>query len=193
MGQATAKTRGRRRGGMPRALLGVLSLVLAVAGCAGGNGSTGTHAAPILSPTTTPVPVATATPTLPAVQISDLGEFRQQLTAAVTSGTWERVAPLLSPAFSFQGESTGGGKLVMPGAATEFAAFYSGNAPWRPQDQASIGAYRCFAGSTPAQQLMAFKGGNGWMALLGIERWQGYWVVAWAFQDLQGAPGTCAG
>ena len=84
-------------------------------------------------------------------------------------------------------------RLVMPGAAAEFEAFFSGNAPWSPVSQRSLGAYQCFAGTTPVQQQMAFKGGNGWLALLGIERWQGYWVVAWAFQDLQGAPGVCAG
>lgn len=193
MGWTTTRKRGRRCSGLPCALFGVLVVLLALAGCASGNGATGAHATPTASPTTPAAPVATATPGLPAVQITDLGEFRQRLSAAVTSGSWDRVAPLLSPAFSFQGESTGGGKLVMPGAATEFAAFYTGNAPWAPQDQGSIGVYRCFSGTTPPQQLIAFKGGNGWMALIGIERWQGYWVVAWAFQNLQGGPGTCAG
>ena len=145
----------------------------------------------VASPTTTQVAPSTATPISTVAAITDLNAFRATLTAAFTGGKWAPIAPLLSPAFTFAGASTGGSQLIMPAAATEFNTLYTANLSWTPQSSSLLPLYSCFAGNTPNNQLMLFGGANNVLAMVGIQRWQGYWVLAWAFQNTRDSSGYC--
>ncbi|MGH2514410.1 MAG: hypothetical protein ACRDHP_02035 [Ktedonobacterales bacterium] len=177
-------------------LAAVMLAMLALAGCAGAAVSAQpTLAAPVTataetSPAGTPSPAATSGPT--PVEVTDLNAFRAKLTGAFQSNTWAKVAPLLSPAFSFQGLNSGGASLEMPDSANDLRNLYTSGGPWSQGPQYEVNIHYCYAGSTPTGQQMGFDGGGGSFLLAGIERWQGYWVVAWAFQDPLGGGDGCA-
>lgn len=169
------------------ALVGAL-LVALLAGCAG-NATGATTAA-------TRVPQPTDTPARATAQIADLGQFRQRLADAMASRSWDRMAPLISPAFSFQTaldfpDSQLAGRLVLaPDAAPALQKLYTSAGGWSQNGDVQ-GALGCYGGGHPADQLMGFSdGGTGWL-LLGFDRWQGYWLVSWAYQDSTGWNGRC--
>lgn len=167
-------------------------LVILLAGCA--DAGTGTASTGLVAASATPV--ATTTPSsLPSVTpiiITDLSAFRQQLTAALGSGSWERRAPLLSPQLTFQRPSAGGAKIEMPAAAQDLKTVITGNTPWRQAAQREVDIHSCYAGTTPKSQQMGFDGGTGIFLLVGIGQWRGYWVVAWAFEDPLGGGDGCS-
>ncbi|HLJ81573.1 MAG TPA: hypothetical protein VKT52_08815 [Ktedonobacterales bacterium] len=171
-------------------------LALTLVGCAG----IGANTQPITAPTATEAastslagtPAATTTIGPTPVQITDLNTFRAKLADAFQSNTWAKVAPLLSPAFSFQGLNSGGASLEMPDSASDLQNLYTGGGPWSQSAQYEVNIHYCYAGSTPTGQQMGFDGGSGNFILAGIERWQGYWVIAWAFQDPLGGSDACA-
>jgi hypothetical protein len=173
--------------GLPMLCALALALLLAACASAGARGS----ATPAASPTITHAPLPTNTPAPTAVAITDLGQFRQKLSDAYASGKWERVAPLLSPAFSFQGLNSGGAHLEMPQSAVDFKATYAAVNGWS-QSQRPVDILWCDAGDTPQNQQIGFAGNDGSYVLLGLARWQGYWVVQWAYQDPIGESGACA-
>jgi hypothetical protein len=197
MGEGKRRRWARRAGcqGRWRLLLVALPLLLVIlatlAGCA--NTDPGTASTGRISATTTPA--ATTTPSdLPRVTpiiITDLGAFRQQLTAALGSGSWERFAPLLSPQLTFQRPSAGGAKIEMPAAAQDLKSVITGNTPWRQAAQREVDIHSCYAGTTPKNQQMGFDGGTGIFLLVGIGQWRGYWVVAWVFEDPLGGGDSC--
>ncbi|HEU5439512.1 MAG TPA: hypothetical protein VFU88_09500 [Ktedonobacterales bacterium] len=199
MGEGKRRWWARRAGcqGRRRALVVALPLLLVIlatlAGCADAGGA-GTASTGRVSATTTPA--ATTTPSsLPSVTpiiITDLGAFRQQLTGALGSGSWERFAPLLSPQLTFQRPSAGGAKIEMPAAAQDLKSVISSNTPWRQAAQREVDIHSCYAGTTPKNQQMGFDGGTGIFLLVGIGRWQGYWVVAWVFEDPLGGGNGCS-
>ncbi|HKV83104.1 MAG TPA: hypothetical protein VJN88_01015 [Ktedonobacterales bacterium] len=184
---------GLRRG--PWLTFGVLALALLLSACGGAKAS----AAPTTSAstaTTRPAPTATVrpsgTPTATPIAITDLATFRQKIADAFTSNTWSSVAPLLSPGFSYQGTNSGGARLVMPDSATDLQGVYANGGPWSQSAQYEVDIHSCFAGGAPTDQQIGFDGGGGSFMLLGMDRYQGYWVVAWAFQDPLGGGDGCA-
>lgn len=194
-GQARAKATGARRV-FVAALTAAALFALTLAGCAG----IGVNTQPTAIPTAT-VAAGTAAAGTPSttttigptpVQITDLNTFRTKLADAFQSNTWAKVAPLLSPAFSFQGLNSGGASLEMPDSANDLRNLYTSGGPWSQSAQYEVNIHYCYAGSTPTGQQMGFDGGSGNFILAGIERWQGYWVVAWAFQDPLGGSDACA-
>jgi hypothetical protein len=126
------------------------------------------------------------------IAITDLAAFRQRLADAFTSNAWANVSPLLSPGFSYQGTNSGGARLVMPDSATDLQGVYANGGPWGQSAQYEVDIHSCFAGDTPSGQQIGFDGGGGSFMLLGMDRYQGYWVVAWAFQDPLGGGDGCA-
>jgi hypothetical protein len=151
------------------------------------------RATPATPPTATQTAQATSTSSATVVAITDLTTFRTTLTTAFTGNAWPRVAALMSPAFMFEGANTGGAQIVMPTAGTEFNTLYNANLRWSQQSASSLPLYRCFSGNTPDAQLMLFRGkaDNNVLAMVGIQRWQGYWVLAWVFQDTADSSGYC--
>jgi hypothetical protein len=147
----------------------------------------------VASPTATQMPQASATPTGTVVAITDLDTFRTTLAAAFTGGAWAPVAALMSPAFTFEGAGAGGAQIVMPNAGNELGALYTANVSWTQVDASRLSRYRCFAGNTPNAQLMLFRGksSSNVLVIVGIQRWQGYWVLAWAFQNTADSTGYC--
>jgi len=173
------------------ALLAAALLALTLGGCAGASAGT----APTPIPTATVVsgtPTSTATIGPTPVQIAALSDFRAKLAGAFQSNTWAKVAPLLSPAFSFQGLNSGGASLEMPDSANDLHALYGSGGPWTQSAQYEVNIHYCYAGGTPTNQQMGFDGGSGNFILVGVAHWQGYWVVAWAFQDPLGGSDACA-
>lgn len=168
----------------------LLMLALVLGGCAGATAGSQAPAATDTPPAGTPAPTATVGPT--PVAITDLNTFRVKLAGAFQSSTWAHVAPLLSPAFSFQGLDSGGARLEMPDSATDLRSLYTSGGPWTQSAEYEVAIHACYAGNTPPGQQMGFDGGSGNFILVGIERWQGYWVVAWAFQDPLGGSDGCA-
>jgi hypothetical protein len=169
-----------------------LALALAACGSAKANQTSATSA----TRTATPTPTATArpsgTPIATPIAITDLATFRQKLADAFTSNTWANVSPLLSPGFSYQGTNSGGARLVMPDSATDLHGVYANGGPWSQSAQYEVDIHSCFAGDTPSGQQIGFDGGGGSFMLLGMDRYQGYWVVVWAFQDPLGGGDGCA-
>jgi hypothetical protein len=173
-----------------------LALSLAVVAC----GSVKAGQAPTTSATRTATRAPTATvalrpsgtPTATPIAITDLAAFRQRLGDAFTSNAWANVSPLLSPGFSYQGTNSGGARLVMPDSATDLQGVYANGGPWSQSAQYEVDIHSCFAGDTPSGQQIGFDGGGGSFMLLGMDRYQGYWVVAWAFQDPLGGGDGCA-
>ncbi|HZC78216.1 MAG TPA: hypothetical protein VE258_10725 [Ktedonobacterales bacterium] len=188
--------RTARRGRWPAAaLLACAALALLLAGCSASRA--GQQTAPAATQTATSsgptaTPRSTAPPSPTAVQITDLGAFRQKLSTSYTSNHWENVNPLLSPNFSFQGTDSGGAQLVMPASAHDLKQLFTSEGAWTQAPDWQVANHKCFAGATPVAQQMGFDGDGGSFVLLGVERWQGYWVVAWAFQDPLGGYNACA-
>ncbi|HKT37800.1 MAG TPA: hypothetical protein VJR48_05470 [Ktedonobacterales bacterium] len=186
---------GRRWGRvwLPLPLLFAALAVGLLAGCGGGQAQQ--PGAPLAASTTTMTTGATTTPSGPPaptpVAITDLTTFRQKLAAAVSSNNWAQVAPLLSPDFSFQGPTSGGARLIMPGAGQDFKGYYKGAGGWSQAADWEVSVHYCFAGNLPANQQMGFDAGDGVFMLAGIEKWQGYWVLAWAFIDSMGGGNAC--
>lgn len=183
-------------GGRPHsAIVALIALLvgLALAGCAGAQA---TPAAPTATVTTAPSVAGTPTPSPTIgptpVEITDLNAFRTRLTNAFQSNTWAKVAPLLSPAFSFQGLNSGGASLKMPDSEHDLHDLFTSGGPWSQSAQYEVTIHSCYAGGTPVAQQMGFDGGSGNFILVGIERWQGYWTVSWAFQDPLGGGDGCA-
>jgi hypothetical protein len=173
-------------------LLAVLLLAL-LAGCDATTSSPGASASPG-TPGATSGPSGPSRPTVSpsnAVQIADLGAFRQKLADAMGSGKWQQVAPLLSPNFSFQGPESAGARLVMPDSAADFQQIYTSKGPWHQGAQYEVNIHGCYGGKTPSGQQIGFDG-SGPFLLMGIEKWQGYWVVVWSFDDPLGGNDACA-
>lgn len=189
---------GRGRGSwLALAALALALALLLLAAC----GSAKAHQAPTHSATpvsTASLAPATATPrpsgspTATPLVITDLDTFRQRLSDAFTSNTWANVAPLLSPQFSYQGTNSGGARLVMPDSGQDLQDIYANGGPWSQSAQYEVDIHSCFAGGTPADQQIGFDGGAGSFLLIGMEKYQGYWAVAWAFQDPLGGGDGCA-
>ncbi|MGH2486517.1 MAG: hypothetical protein ACRDHE_10935 [Ktedonobacterales bacterium] len=173
-----------------------LALALILAACGGVKASQSPTASATAAHVATLAPTATVrpagTPTATPIAITDLATFRQKIIDAFTGNTWASVAPLLSPAFSYQGTNSGGARLVMPDSATDLQGVYTGGGPWSQSAQYEVDIHSCFAGDTPTAQQIGFDGGAGSFILLGMDRYQGYWVVAWAFQDPLGGGDGCA-
>ena len=187
--------RASRRGRWPAALVACAALALLLAGCS--TLRAGQQAAPAATQTATSsgptaTPRSTAPPSPTAVQITDLGAFRQKLSTSYTSNHWENVNPLLSPNFSFQGTDSGGAQLVMPASAHDLNQLFTSEGAWTQAPAWQVANHKCFAGTTPFAQQLGFDGDGGSFVLLGVERWQGYWVIAWAFQDPLGGSNACA-
>jgi len=135
---------------------------------------------------------ATATPGNSFVQMTDLGGFRNQLSAAFSSDNWSKVTPFLSPEFSFQGVNSGGNRMLMPDSEIDLSMLYKSQGHWSQSSEHQVAIHFCDAGSTPLNQQMGFDGGGGSFILVGIDRWQGFWLVFWAFQDPNGGGDACA-
>jgi hypothetical protein len=190
----------RRRRGLACAVV-VCAALLALAGCASASaGSTGGITPQVSATgqhggaqTTTSTPQSTTVPSGPAyVQIANLSNFRQQLSMAFAKNNWSGVAQFLSPAFSFQGLDSGGNQMIMPDSEIDFSRLYKSGGPWTPAAQYEVEIHFCDAGNTPINQQIGFDGNRGSFILVGIERWQGVWLVAWAFQDPNGGYDGCA-
>lgn len=177
------------------ALLAVVLVVLALAGCAdAGAGTAGNGpSAEVVPATATPSVTTTpgGRPTATPIAITDLGAFRQQLALAASSGSWGRLAPLLSPQLTFQGPAAGGAKIEMPAAGQALKGIFTSNTPWGQSAQWEVDIHSCYAGTTPKEQQMGFDGGSGVFLLVGMGKWQGYWVVAWVFEDPLGGGDGC--
>jgi hypothetical protein len=172
------------------ALLALSGCASASAGSIGGTtpqvSATGRHGAQTSTPTAT-------VPSGPAyVQIGNLNGFRQQLSTAFSKNNWSSVAQFLSPAFSFQGLDSGGNQMIMPDSEIDFSRLYKSGGPWTQAAQYEVDIHFCDAGNTPISQQMGFDGNGGSFILIGIERWQGVWLVSWAFQDPNGGYDGCA-
>ena len=170
------------------ALLGLVGCASAPAGYIGGTTpqATGHHGVQAGTPEAT----VSSGPTY--AQISNLDSFRKQFSTAFTKNIWSGVAQFLSPAFSFQGLDSGGNQMVMPDSAIDFSRLYKSQGPWAQAAQYEVAIHFCDAGNTPINQQMGFDGHGGSFILVGIERWQGVWLVSWAFQDPNGGNDACA-
>jgi hypothetical protein len=186
-----AYARRRKRFNLPVICL-MLVLLLALAGCA--NDSSGYLPTIPASPGTSQqgAGAGTATPGSSYVQLTDLSNFRLQLSVAFSSNNWSKVSRYLSPEFSFQGANTGGNSMLMPDSEIDLSALYKSQGPWSLSSQHQVAIHFCDAGSTPLGQQMGFDGGRGSFILVGIDRWQGFWLVFWAFQDPNGGDDACA-
>jgi hypothetical protein len=174
--------------------LGALTLALLLAACSGAkaNQAPSTSATRVATQVATATPRPVGSPTATPIAITDLGAFRQRLGDAFTSNTWKNVAPLLSPQFSYQGTNSGGARLVMPDSAQDLQNIYSNGGPWSQSAQYEVDIHFFFAGGAPADQQIGFDGGGGSFLLVGMDKYQGYWVATWAFQDPLGGGDGCA-
>jgi hypothetical protein len=175
----------------------VCAALLTLAGCSSASAGSISGTTPQVSATgqhgaQTSTPTATV-PSGPAyVQASNLNSFRQQLSTAFSKNNWSGVAQFLSPAFSFQGLDSGGNQMIMPDSEIDFSRLYKSQGPWTPAAQYEVEIHFCDAGNTPINQQMGFNGNGGSFILVGIERWQGVWLISWAFQDPNGGYDGCA-
>lgn len=197
-----ARVREGRMGRLPRsqrwwALVGMACLVAALAACAA-QPSTATTQTPkptrtVLVPTATPAgPTATPAPT--PVQIADLGAFRQAFASAFGSNQWAKVQVMLSPEFSFQNGAPGtaaGSHALMPDSANYLQSLFQKGGGWSQGSTGELSAHFCYAGNTPVAQQIGFNGNNGHFVMFGLNKWQGYWVASWAFDDPQGGYNGC--
>lgn len=172
-----------------------LLLLLALAACAPSQLGQ-TPPAATQTPASTAIATGTArpagTPSPTPLAITDLNTFRQKLSTSFSTNTWSNVAPLLSPNFSFAGTDTSASGLVMPTSAHDMQQLYTTQGPWSQSSQYEVDIRDCIAGPTPKEQQIGFDGGGGSFILIGIGRWQSYWVVAWAYQDPLGGYNACA-
>lgn len=169
--------------------LGCLAAVV-ITGCAAqaktsASPTSTAKATPTISPTIGP----TATPAPPALQITDLGQFEQKLAGAITSNSWAKVTPFLSPQFSLEWRGAGS-HLLIPYSIQNMHTIYQNGGGWVTSDYYKD-FFSCYDGTTPANQVLGFlgNGGNygGDFLMLGMAQWQGYWVVGWGFDDPLGA------
>jgi hypothetical protein len=183
--------RRRKRSNLPVICM-MLVLLPALAGCA----NEGSRYLPTIA--TSPdasqqgAGAETATPGNSYVEVTDLDSFRHQLSAAFSSNNWSEVSRFFSPEFSFQGVNSGGNRMLMPDSEIDFSTLYKSQGPWSPSSPHQVAIHFCDAGSTPLDQQMGFDGGGGSFVLVGIDRWQGFWLVFWAFQDPNGGGDACA-
>lgn len=188
----TTSTRHRTAPLLPLLAL-PLVFVLALAACSPAQSGQSSAA---LTPASATVATSTAHPSSPPsptpIAITDLSAFRQKLSTAFSTNTWSNVAPLLSPNFSFIGTDTSASHMVMPASAHDMQQLYSTQGPWSQSSQYEVDIRDCIAGPTPKPQQIGFDGGGGSFILVGIGRWQNYWVVAWAYQDPLGGYNACA-
>lgn len=191
----TLPSQGKRYSATTPAMLLALPLVflLALVACSpsqSGQSSATQSPASTAVATGTAHPAGTLSPT--PIAITDLNAFREKLSASFSTNKWSNVAPLLSPNFSFAGTDTNASSLVMPASAHDMQQLYDSQGPWSQSSQYEVDVHDCMAGPTPKQQQIGFDGGGGSFILIGIGRWQNYWVVAWAFQDPLGGYNACA-
>lgn len=184
----------RHRATMPPMLLALpLAFLLALAACSPSqSGQSPAAQAPASTAVATGTARPAGTPSPTPIAITDLNAFRQKLSTAFSTNTWANVAPLLSPNFSFAGTDTSASSMVMPASAHDMQQLYSTQGPWSQSSQYEVDIRDCIAGPTPKQQQIGFDGGGGSFILIGIGRWQNYWVVAWAYQDPLGGYNACA-
>jgi hypothetical protein len=162
-------------------------LLLVMAGCAAqaSGAPTPTHTKTVVAhttPTNTPTAAPTVAPAPTPVAITDLNAFRQRLAGALRSGHWSQVAPLLSPGFSFQGPHSGS-HLLMPYSGQYMNTAYQNGSPWGLGSDYELSTHSCYWAAFPQAQVIGFDGNNGHYLLVGIEKWQGYWVAAWGYDD----------
>ncbi|MGO8949946.1 MAG: hypothetical protein ACLQUY_20280 [Ktedonobacterales bacterium] len=176
------------------------ALLVVLAGCAQASARSRGATTPQASATShRAAPAGTATPSGPTavagptyVQITDLNTFQDQLSAAFAKNDWSVVAQFLSPDFAFQGLDSGGNRMVMPDSAADLSSLYESQGPWTQASVYEVQIHFCDAGNTPVDQQMGFDGNGGSFILVGIERWQGVWLVSWGFQDPLGGGDACA-
>lgn len=186
----------KRAGAASRNVAAACALLVAtqVGGC--DANATGKVTPPAHSAAVTHAAQPTNMPAPALAQIADLSQFRQQLADAMTSGSWDRMAPLISPAFSFQTaldflDPQLAGRLVLaPDAASGLQTLYTSAGGWSLNGDVAR-ALGCYGGGHPADQLLGFSNGGADWLLLGFDRWQGYWLVSWAYQDSTGWNGRC--
>src|SRR5258707_12286048 len=183
--------RTSRRGRWPAALLACAALALLLAGCrtlrAGQQTApAATQTATSSGPTATPPFTVPPSPT--AVQITDLGAFRQELSTSYTSNHWENVNPLLSPNFSFQGTDSGGAQLVMPASAHDLKQLFTSEGAWTQAPDWQVAYHKCFASTTPFAQQLRFDCEASSVVLLSVARLSRFCAVPWAFQGPLGRP-----
>jgi hypothetical protein len=173
----------------------IVAVLMLLAGCSttgAGAKSTTSRALAANHHTTPTAATSTAIGGGSYVQITDLNSFREQLSAAFTQKNWSKVAQFLSPAFSFQGLDSGGNRMIMPDSAADFDMLYKSQGPWSQASLYEVQIHFCDAGNTPINQQLGFDGNGGSFILMGIDRWQGVWLVSWSFQDPNGGGDACA-
>ena len=175
----------------------ILAVLILLAGCSttgAGTKSTTSRALAANHQTTPTAATATSTATngTSYVQITDLNSFRAQLSAAFSQSNWSKVAQFLSPDFSFQGLDSGGNRMIMPDSAADFDMLYKSQGPWSQASLYEVQIHFCDAGNTPINQQVGFDGNGGSFILMGIDRWQGVWLISWGFQDPNGGGDACA-
>lgn len=178
----------------PAALLALpLIVLLALASCSPSqSGQSSTTQTPASTAAATSTARPAGIPSTTPIAITDLNAFREKLSTSFSTNKWSNVTPLLSPNFSFAGTDTTASQLVMPASAHDMEQLYNSQGPWSQSSQYEVDIRDCIAGPTPKEQQMGFDGGGGSFILIGIGRWQNYWVVAWAFQDPLGGYDACA-
>lgn len=186
-----ATARGRKPGRRERLVaVGLVALVALLAACASApttaHVATKTAAAPPATVPAGPTPTLAPTP----VAITDLNAFRTRLVNAYSGNHWTRVAPLLSPQFSFQTEYAGS-QLLMPTSLANLQHEYGRGEPWSASSDYEMSVLSCYSENTPASQVIGFDGSDGHIVLFGINKYQGYWVVSWGFDDPIGQAGFC--
>ena len=189
-GRASGGARKRRGNGVAPQWTAVLALAcvaaLVVSGCASQAGAKPTATGTVkAAATTSPTVGATVTPAATPIEITDLGQFRSKLQSAVYSGKWPNLVPLLSPEFSFQSPHAGS-HLLMPYSIQNLRIVFEGGGSWVDGGYYT-NFFSCYAGNTPGNQVLGFlgNGGNygGAFLLFGVQKWQGYWVVSWGFDN----------
>lgn len=184
----------RHNATMLAALLALpLIVLLALASCSPSqSGQSSTTQTPASTAAATSTARPAGIPSTTPIAITDLNAFREKLSTSFSTNKWSNVTPLLSPNFSFAGTDTTASQLVMPASAHDMEQLYNSQGPWSQSSQYEVDIRDCIAGPTPKEQQMGFDGGGGSFILIGIGRWQNYWVVAWAFQDPLGGYDACA-
>lgn len=179
---------GQRAGRRPKVTLGLIGLLVLLAACATSPTAAHVPTKAAATPTVTVGPTATAAPT--PIAITDLGAFRTRLVNAYSGNHWTRVVPLLSPQLSFQTEYAGS-QLLMPTSLANLQHEYGRGEPWSQSSDYEMSVLSCYSGNTPSNQVIGFDGSDGHIILFGLNRYQGYWVVSWGFDDPIGQAGFC--
>ena len=127
------------------------------------------------------------------MEVTNLSSFRHQLSAAFSKNNWSVVSRFLSPEFSFQGVNSGGNRMLMPDSEIDLAYTLQSQGPLVTVITASgrDSLLRCgFYTHSTSKWVSTAVGGS--FILVGIDRWQGFWLVFWAFQDPNGGGDACA-